>query len=56
MNISEENRKEITSRRARELDELRSKGVAKERRNKLKDCESVALVFEIGVLPAAVRF
>ena len=39
MNISEERGKEIKSQRARELDELRARGVAKTRRTKLKDCK-----------------
>jgi hypothetical protein len=37
MNVSEEKGKEIESQRERELQELRSKGVAKSRREKLKD-------------------
>ena len=39
MNVSAEKGKEIKSQRARELEELRSKGVAKTRREKLKDCK-----------------
>lgn len=39
MNISVERGKEIKSQRQRELEELRSKGVAKTRREKLKDCK-----------------
>ena len=39
MNISAEKGKEIKSQRARELEELRSKGVAKSRREWLKDCK-----------------
>ena len=43
MNITEEREKLLKSIRARELDELRSKGVAKTRKNKLKDCKSELL-------------
>jgi hypothetical protein len=39
MNISAEKGKEIKSQRERELEELRSKGVAKTRREKLKECK-----------------
>jgi hypothetical protein len=40
MNVSAEKGKEIKSQRAKELEELRSKGVAKSRREKLKNCKS----------------
>lgn len=40
MNITVEKEKEIKSQRARELAELRSKGVANARKNKLKDCKN----------------
>jgi hypothetical protein len=43
MNVSAEKGKEIKSQRLKELEELRSKGVAKTRREKLKDCK--CLVF-----------
>lgn len=39
MNVSAEKGKEIKSQRAKELEELRSKGVAKTRREKLKNCK-----------------
>jgi hypothetical protein len=38
MNVSAEKGKEIKSQREKELEELRSKGVAKTRREKLKNC------------------
>ena len=39
MNVTVEREKEIKSQRARELDELRSKGVAHARASKLNDCK-----------------
>jgi hypothetical protein len=39
MNISAEKGKKIKSQREKELEELRSKGVAKTRREKLKNCK-----------------
>ena len=44
MNVSAARGREIKSQRARELEELRSKGVAKSLREKLKDCKSIIIV------------
>ena len=39
MNVTIEREREIKSQRARELAELRSKGVTNERKSKLEDCK-----------------
>lgn len=44
MNGSEARGQQIKSQRARELEELRSRGVAKSRRAKLKDCKLVCII------------
>lgn len=41
MNVTIEREKQIKSERARELDELRSKGVANARKSKFADSESM---------------
>ena len=44
---SEARGREIKSRRERELEELRSRGVAKSRREKLKDCKFQLMTTEL---------
>ena len=44
MNISDEHVVEIKSQRQKELEELRQKGLAKDKRNKLKDCELISII------------